>query len=255
MFPKNLTVLVTDVFKFRQKRERVAVSARSFTAITLRYKTAGKYLCKGKTIPFEPVSICIIPEGVSYVRNNDEEEILGIHYNLLNCVFDEIQVYKVTDGEKYLRLFTRALELKNENGTGCMYQITSVLYEIFAELSKDVGLASNTKDAKIIACAEEMRKSFSDPDFSVEKLSKSACISPAYLRREFNRIYGIAPKAYLDMLRIQYARSLLETEYFSQKEIAARCGFSDVEHLRAVFKKKFGKSITKYLADPHRFDY
>ena len=34
----------------------------------------------------------------------------------------------------------------------------------------------------------------------------------------------------------------------SQKEIADRCGFSDVAYFRTVFKRKIGKSIREYLA-------
>ena len=64
MLPENLTISVIDVLNYHQKKEKVSVPARSYSAITLRLKTAGKYICKGKTIAFEPVSICIIPEGV-----------------------------------------------------------------------------------------------------------------------------------------------------------------------------------------------
>lgn len=255
MLPENLTISVIDVLNFHQKREKVSVSARSFSAITLRLKTAGKYICKGKTIAFEPVSICIIPEGVPYTRNNDEEDILVIHFNLLNYVFEEIQIFKVSDGEKYKNLFLKALNLKYENNVGCMYKITSIVYEIFSELIRDVGFGSNPKDNRIIESAEYMRQNFWNPELSIEYLSKKIGVSPAFFRREFNRVYGTSPKSYLDTLRIHYAKTLLETDYFSQKEISSRCGFSDVGYFRTVFKKKIGKSIKEYLSDSTRFDY
>ena len=255
MLPDHLIVSVTDVLNFHQKKEKVAVSARSYSAITLRLKTEGKYICKGKTIPFQPVSVCIIPEGVSYVRNNEEEDILVIHFNLLNYVFEEIQIFKVTDGEKYKKLFLDALNLKYENNVGCMYKITAIVYEIFAELTRDTGLGSNPKDNRIIESAEYMRQNFWDPALSIDTVAKNACVSTAYFRREFRRLYSTSPKDYLDTLRIQYARSLLETDYFSQKEIAARCGFSDIAYFRTVFKRKIGRSIKDYLADTTRHDY
>ena len=62
-------------------------------------------------------------------------------------------------------------------------------------------------------------------------------------------------KEYLDTLRIQYAKSLLETGYFSQTEIASRCGFSDAGYFRTVFKRKLGKNIRQYLSDNTRNDY
>ena len=36
MLPDNLVVLVTDVLKYHQKKERISVSERTFSAITLR---------------------------------------------------------------------------------------------------------------------------------------------------------------------------------------------------------------------------
>lgn len=255
MLPENLAISVTDVLNYHQKREKVFVSARTYSAITLRLKTPGKYICKGKTITFEPQSICIIPAGVAYERNNFEEDILVIHFHMLNYAMEEIQVFKVPDAQKYKELFTKALTLKYENDIGSTYRITSVLYEILYELTRDVGFTTNPKDNRIIESAEYIRQNFWNPELSIESLAMQACVSPAYYRREFNRVYGTSPKEFLDALRIQYAKTLLETDYFSQKEIASRCGFSDVAYFRTVFKRKIGKSIKEYLADTTRYEY
>lgn len=255
MLPENLALSVTDVLNYHQKREKMFVPARTYSAITLRLKTPGKYLCKGKVISFEPASICIIPEGVSYERNNLEEDILVIHFHMINYAMEEIQIFKISDAEKYKNLFTKALNLKYENAIGSTYRITSVLYEILSELTRDVGFTANSKDNRIIESAEYMRQNFWNPELSIEKMAIQACVSPAYYRREFNRVYGTSPKDYLDTLRIQYAKSLLETGYFSQKEIAWRCGYTDVGYFRTVFKRKIGKSIKQYLSDTTRYDY
>ena len=255
MLPDNLAISVIDVLNYHQKQEKVFVQARSYSAITLRLKTAGKYKCKNKNIAFEPESICIIPAGVAYERDNLEEDILVIHFHLLNCVLEEIQVFKITDAEKYKNLFLKALTLRYENDIGCMYRITAVVYEILSELTRDVGFTTNHKDNRIIESAEYMRQNFWDNELSIEDLAKRTSVSPAYYRREFNRVYGTSPKEFLDTLRIQYAKNLLETDYFSQKEIAYRCGFSDVGYFRTVFKRKIGKSIKEYLSDTTKYDY
>ena len=184
-----------------------------------------------------------------------EEDILVIHFHMFNYIMEEIQVYKVPDAEKYKALFTKALSIKYEDDVGSTYRITSVVYEILSELTRDVGFTANLKDNRILESAEYMRQHFGDPGLSIEDLAKQACVSPAYYRREFHRLYGTSPKEYLDTLRIQYAKSLLETGYFSQTEIASRCGFSDAGYFRTVFKRKLGKNIRQYLSDNTRNDY
>ena len=255
MLPENLAISVIDVLNYHQKREKVFVSARNYSAITLRLKTPGKYICKNKTVSFEPGSVCIIPAGVAYERNNLEEDILVIHFHMFNYIMEEIEVYKVPDAEKYKVLFTKALTIKYENDVGSTYRITSVVYEILSKLTRDVGFTANLKDNRILESAEYMRQNFWDCELSIESLAKQACVSPAYYRREFNRVYGTSPKDYLDTLRIQYAKSLLETGYFSQKEISRRSGYTDVGYFRTVFKRKVGKCIREYLVNPKRNSY
>lgn len=255
MLPENIVLSVIDVLHFHQKKEKIFVPARSFSAMTLRLKAPGKYLINEKVYAFEPACICIVPEGVSYERHSNEDDLFVLHFNLMNYAMEEILIFKVEDAPKYEKLFRRALELKNAESAGYLYKITAVAYEIFSELIHDTGFDENPKDKRMIEAAEYMRQNFGDASLSIEEIAEKACITPAYFRREFKRIYRCSPKEYLDTLRIQYAKTLLEAGYFSQKEIAFRCGFSDVSYFRTAFRNKIGKSITHYLADPSRFNY
>ena len=48
-----------------------------------------------------------------------------------------------------------------------------------------------------------------------------------------------------------YLVAALVAEGLGQKEIAARCGYSDVAYFRTAFKRKVGKGIREYLSNPH----
>lgn len=245
MLPENAAVTVTDVLNYHQKKGHFNVAKRSFSAISLRLNTNGKYIWNNKTLSFKPPSICVIPEGVSYERISLEDDVLVIHFNFLNCTMEDIEVYKISDAEKYRRLFVKALRIRLENASGAQYRENAVLYEILGELSRDFGIF-NTKKNYIAESAEYMKQSFFNPELSIDSLSKRANVSPAQYRRKFRQVYGKSPKQYLDSLRFNYAKSLLETGYFSQKEIAFRCGFSSVEYFRTAFKKEVGKCIKEY---------
>ena len=122
-----------------------------------------------------------------------------------------------------------------------------MLYEILGELAADFGIQSSKKSS-IAESAEYMKQNFFNPELNIESLAKRANVSSAQYRRKFRQIYGVSPKQYLDGLRFGYAKSLLETGYFSQKEIASRCGFSSVEYFRTAFKKDTGKCIRDFLS-------
>lgn len=161
---------------------------------------------------------------------------------------EDIEVYKISNAEKYRRLFVKALQIRLENASGMQYRENAVLYEILGELLNDMGQL-NTKKSYISESAEYMKQNFFNPELSIDGLAKRATVSPAQYRRKFRQLYGESPKQYLDSLRFNYAKSLLETGYFSQKEIAFRCGFSDVAYFRTAFKKETGKCVKKYLKD------
>lgn len=245
MIPENAAVIATDVLNYHQKTGHFKVPKRNFCAISLRLNTNGKYTWSNKTLSFEPPSICFIPEGIAYERVSSDDDILVIHFNLLNCTMEDIEVYKISDAEKYRRLFVKALKIRLENSSGAQYRENSVLYEIFSELSNDLGVFK-AKNDHISETAEYMKQNFFNPELSVDSLAKRANVSPAQYRRKFRQLYGKSPKQYLDSLRYNYAKSLLETGYFSQKEIAFRCGFSSVEYFRTAFKKKNSINLKEY---------
>lgn len=248
MLPENAAVTVTDVLNYHQKRGHFKVPKRSFSAVSLRLNTNGKYIFNNKNLSFKPPSICIIPEGLAYERISLDDDVLVIHFNILNYIMEDIKVYKISDVEKYRRLFVKALQLRLENASGARHLETAVLYEILGELQRDFG-NFNTSVGGVAETADYIKQNFFNPGLTVDSLAKRANVCPAQYRRKFRQLYGKSPKQYLDSLRFDYAKSLLETGYFSQKEIAFRCGFSGVEYFRTAFKKETGKCIRDYCGD------
>lgn len=249
MLPENAAITIMDVLNYHQKSGHFKVPKRNFSAISLRLNTTGKYLFNGKSVSFKPPSICFIPEGLAYERFSYEDDVLVFHFNMLNCTAEDIKVFKISDPEKYRRLFLKALHQRLGGGPSAQYLEIATLYEIFGELAADANSRNAGKNSMAEA-AEYMRQNFFHPELTVESLTRRANMSPAQFRRKFRQLYQISPKQYLDSLRFEYAKSLLETGYFTHEEIASRCGFSDAGYFRTAFKKKTGKCIREYLRDP-----
>jgi len=83
-------------------------------------------------------------------------------------------------------------------------------------------------------------------DLSVPALAVRAYMSPRNFARAFKREVGMTPAAYVETLRVERARVLLETGAESVEQLARRCGFGTVETMRRVFRKRLGVSPSDY---------
>jgi transcriptional regulator GlxA family with amidase domain len=85
-----------------------------------------------------------------------------------------------------------------------------------------------------------------DKDLSVESLAARAAMS----RRNFTRVFatelGTSPAHYIEQLRIEAARRLLEESPASVEEIAAACGFSSAELMRRAFLRAIKSTPSQY---------
>jgi transcriptional regulator GlxA family with amidase domain len=83
-------------------------------------------------------------------------------------------------------------------------------------------------------------------DLTVPALAERAFMSPRNFARVFTAQVGVTPAAYVEQLRIERARTLLETTSMQLEEIAGRCGFGTVETLRRAFARQLHVSPSAY---------
>ena len=79
-----------------------------------------------------------------------------------------------------------------------------------------------------------------DEDLSVGTLADRAIMSERSFARAFSREVGQTPAAYVEALRIEHARTLLETGAPSLDAVAQSAGFASTEVLRRAFHRHIG---------------
>ena len=77
-------------------------------------------------------------------------------------------------------------------------------------------------------------------------LAKQVGVSDRTLLRRFRRATGYAPSQYLQAIRLERARELLETTNDSLQRITDRVGYEDVSSFRRLFKQSTGLSPAEY---------
>jgi transcriptional regulator GlxA family with amidase domain len=87
-----------------------------------------------------------------------------------------------------------------------------------------------------------------DADLSLDALARRAHLSARHLSRLFRRELGQAPGAYVEAVRVEAARRLLETTRLGMDAVAARCGLGSPETLRRAFLRTVGVTPSSHRA-------
>jgi len=81
----------------------------------------------------------------------------------------------------------------------------------------------------------------------VEKFAQLTGRSLAGFKRDFKKIFGIAPRQWLLQKRLDEARYLIETRKKKSSDIYLDLGFESLSHFSHSFKKKYGKTPSEWL--------
>ncbi len=80
----------------------------------------------------------------------------------------------------------------------------------------------------------------------VEKFAQLTGRSLAGFKRDFQKIFGMAPRHWLQERRLTEARHLIEEKRKKPSAIYLDLGFESLSHFSHSFKKKFGKAPTEW---------
>jgi transcriptional regulator GlxA family with amidase domain len=85
-----------------------------------------------------------------------------------------------------------------------------------------------------------------ESDLSVGTLAGRVHLSERQFTRVFRHEVGTSPADYVERMRVERARSVLETDRAPLESVAARCGFAGAEVMRRAFQRRLGTSPREY---------
>ncbi len=83
-------------------------------------------------------------------------------------------------------------------------------------------------------------------DLSVDALARRAHLSPRQFARRFRAAFGTTPGQFVLTLRLDRARTALESGRMAIKRVARSAGFESVDGFRRAFERDFGVSPAEY---------
>ncbi|MFG2497510.1 GlxA family transcriptional regulator [Streptomyces sp. NPDC048441] len=85
-----------------------------------------------------------------------------------------------------------------------------------------------------------------DGDLCVESLAARARLSPRHFARAFQTETGMTPGKYVERVRVEHARRLLEDTSDGIEEVSRACGYGTPEAMRRAFVKTLGAAPAEY---------
>lgn len=107
-------------------------------------------------------------------------------------------------------------------------------------------LAKRNHSDALVQRAQQWLQSNMSRNLRISDLSDVLAVSDRTLVRHFRSVLDQTPLAYLQDLRLEAARALLDTSSHSVEEIAAQVGYSDNSSFTRLFRQRIGMSPGAY---------
>lgn len=125
------------------------------------------------------------------------------------------------------------------------FKISAQIHLILSELLSQ-HLSSNNLHSQMIARSIDFIENHFLDDISVGQIAASVYYSEYHFSRLFKKYMHISPHAYLQKLRIVFARQLLATTVMTVEAVSEKCGFNSVQHFIRCFKQHVGRTPNHY---------
>lgn len=223
---------------------------RNYHALIFRVHGKATVVKGDNKIRLDKNDVTFVPMGCEYViSSSTDEDVIIVHFEASFKTTPPISNMHATNPDAFITLFGKMLDTWQNQPRGFVYRIDSLFLSILEQIECQ-SFESNAKSAKYCVqhALEAMHSGFSDPELSVERISKALGYCTSYFRRIFVEEMGISPKEYLVNLRIKHAVALLESQYYSVEKVAELAGYTSTKYFSTSFKRVMGKSPSSYLS-------
>ncbi len=249
IFEKDFTqVTLLDIVELEQTNANLYNTPRGFHAISYRFHSDAVIKTQADTFTASDHCVCYWPAGLAYRRTASYDKLIAIHFHCNDYHGTKVEHFIAQQPQVLAELFQKAFAVWQKKRPGYQYQCTALLYEILSVCHRqNVPALPEQNDRKLRPAVDYMLENYANCDLSIKDISDKAFISEVYLRKLFKEAYGTSPQKYLISLRINKAKTLIDTGYYRLKEVAFLSGYRDYKYFSVVFKKTTGVSPSDYL--------
>ena len=203
-----------------QEKEEVLILVRGKKALLLREYAEAKAM-----VP-EVLASYVLSADDAYVRTSRQ-------YAVINTVIQSAQGEDTRYHGNHMPEWMNALK-----GCDSVKELSACLKEILSEF-EDLGsqYTMRQKERLSYKIKKIIEENYNQHFLGLCYISEQVGVSTSYVSKVFKEEYGIGVVEYMNELRIEAAKKLMEKEGITIKEVAEQVGFTSDIHFIRIFKK------------------
>lgn len=251
MEAKNIlgSVTITDFHIYTPTFEQPSIEEmhrpKGLYGISFAIDGEAVYRHNGKTYVSDKDHVILYPQGKDYIMECTKPgSFTLVNFEAEGYDLEEFLCIKIPHVEKFIKdheVITKISSLKLPNWR---LEVMSILYNTLSRVIKYTDV--NSSFPALWAAVDYIRDNIRNPELSIQGMANAVGFSEVHFRKLFKKSYGISPKQYLQNLRLDMAKNLLETGNVSISNIATECGYSSIYYFSKLFKEKTGYSPYAY---------
>lgn len=229
-----------QVLYFEYPAVRMANTLQHYAALSVRLESDTTITIGGERHRLVGENVCYFPPDTPYVRDSRIDRMIVFHFTMPPPVPAEFFTFTPHSFAPVADLARTAYAIYRARARGYHYRASACFFELLALLQDayaDAARPDPTEEA-----VRYIARHLTEAELCVRAVARAAFVSEVHLRTLFHRRFGCSPKEYLLREKLTYARSLLESGFYTVAECARRAGFADVRGFATIMKRETGKT-------------
>lgn len=217
---------------------------------------SGEFLVRDERLPIKKHDVIIVNPNIEHTEISDFSDPLEyfvIGLNGISFISDEdtVPYVRFRDPDKSILLYLyKAFEEYNAKQEAylelCKHLVQVMLILILRKKHVSINVSATEKVQKEVALVKNYIDVHFKSNITLESLAEEAHINKYYLSHLFKKTYGISPVKYLNRVRMDTAKFLLESTNYSVLEISEIIGFKSQSYFSQTFKREVGVAPLDY---------
>lgn len=241
---------INCVVKFTAEKMNFVTQNRNYHIIGIHLSGSAVHYFKNQKFTIDEGCIYFLNQKDDYkVKVLKKGVAFSVHFTTYESIDTESFCIKTAKANEIVRLLSRIeKEFLSKNDE---LDLMSDVYTLCSELNKIYQKSYFPKDKRMVAAEKYINTHFAENNCLTEA-AKQSTLSRRRFNDLFKSCFGLTPNRYLTSLKINYAKNLISTNYFSISQIAEMCGFSDIYYFYKVFKSETGATPSEYKRNVSR---